>query len=311
MDNIFAPCTAETIQKSLGEGVEIPPPLDAQLEWSTSVSSVITDGLKGNPRQVKRMLNAMSLRKQLATVARIVIKDEVLAKLMVLEYSNLPLFQELNEWQAAEDGTPAKLRLIEEFALKSDDQQPIADDGLSKWRTPSALSWLRLRPALSGIDLREYFWLARDRTGSTLTGVTMLPPDVQAVLRLVLSSNGGEQAVGTKNAASLSDKSKLLLVDQLKQEMERFPDRREASSALYRLAIAKHPSAANRLIDAATTIRPEKLSPSVANNIAELAKSEPVLMVQATTLLATVAQNDTPAGKAAKIALRSLTPRKG
>src|SRR5208283_2464264 len=105
------------IQKSL-KSTELPAALKEQLDWSTAVASVVTEGLKGNPRQVKRMLNAMSLRKQLASVAQISIKEEVLAKLMVLEYSNLPLFHELNQWQAAEKGVPAKLRTLEEQALK-------------------------------------------------------------------------------------------------------------------------------------------------------------------------------------------------
>jgi hypothetical protein len=99
------------------------------------------------------MLNAMSLRKRLASVAHIVIKEEVLAKLMVLEYSNLPLFQELNQWQAAEEGVPGKLQSVEEYALKESDLQKVApEDGLSTWRTPSMLSWLRMRPSLASIS---------------------------------------------------------------------------------------------------------------------------------------------------------------
>ena len=70
---------------------------------------------------MKRMLNAMSLRKQLAAIAKISIKEEMLAKLMVLEYSNLPLFQELNQWQAAEKGVPSKLKTLETEALKGED----------------------------------------------------------------------------------------------------------------------------------------------------------------------------------------------
>ena len=37
---------------------------------------------------------------------------------MVLEYSNLPLFHELNQWQAAEKGVPSKLKALESEALK-------------------------------------------------------------------------------------------------------------------------------------------------------------------------------------------------
>jgi hypothetical protein len=168
--NIYAPFTAELIHKALPNGVQLSAMLKDQLDWSKAVASVITEGLKGNPRQVKRMLNAMSLRKQLAAVAKITIKEEVLAKLMVLEYSNLPLFRELNQWQAAEKGVPSKLKTLEEKALKDevDVEATPPEDGLAKWRTPSMISWLRMRPPLSGLDLRDYFWLARDRTGSHL-----------------------------------------------------------------------------------------------------------------------------------------------
>ena len=81
--NIYAPFTADSIQKALTGGVQLPPLLQEQLDWSKAVASVITEGLKGNPRQVKRMLNALSLRKQLAAIAKISIREEVLAKLMV------------------------------------------------------------------------------------------------------------------------------------------------------------------------------------------------------------------------------------
>ncbi len=180
--NVYAAFTAEAVQEALKD-TELPPVLKDQLDWSKAVASVITDGLKGNPRQVKRMLNAMSLRRQLATIAQISIKEEVLAKLMVLEYSNLPLFHELNQWQAAEKGMPAKLKALEDQALKGDDGQKMSPEEMPKWVTPSMLSWLRMRPPLSGEDLRDYFWLARDRTGSTLTGITMISPNVQLAVR--------------------------------------------------------------------------------------------------------------------------------
>jgi len=157
--NIYAPFTVEAIEKALPSGSQLPPALKEQLDWSKAVAAVITDGLKGNPRQVKRMLNALSLRKELAAIAKISIKEEVLAKLMVLEYSNLPLFQELNQWQTAEKGVPSKLKTLESEAMKDEeagDSAP-ADDSLAKWRTPSMLSWLRMRPPLSGSDLRDYW----------------------------------------------------------------------------------------------------------------------------------------------------------
>jgi predicted KAP-like P-loop ATPase len=307
--NVYAPFTAESIHKALTGGAELPAKLKEQLDWSKAVASVITEGLKGNPRQVKRMLNAMSLRKQLAAVAKISIREEILAKLMVLEYSNLPLFQELNQWQAAEKGVPSKLKTLENESLKEEDasETPPPEDGLAKWRTPSTLSWLRMRPPLSGADLRDYFWLARDRTGSTLSGVTMIPPKVQMALRKLLSDNAGENALGMKLVPGLSAPELPVLLDLLKQEAERHPDRIMAAGALHKLGIQKVAGAGAKLIEVARSIAADSLLPSIPQNIAELAQHEPQLRGPSAELLKEIAAHPkTKAGKAATKALDSL-----
>src|ERR1700733_408484 len=307
--NIYAPFTAEAIHKALPGGTQLPANLKAQLDWSKAVASVITEGLKGNPRQVKRMLNAMSLRKQLAAVAKISIKEEVLAKLMVLEYSNLPLFQELNQWQAAEKGVPSNLKTLEEEASKAEDdsESSAPEDGLAKWRTPPTLSWLRMRPPLSGVDFRDYFWLARDRTKSTLAGVTMIPPKVQDALRKLSSDNAGENAQGLKLVPGLTLQELPILLDLLKQDAERHPDRLSPVSILYKLGIQKIPGAGTKLIEVARNISPDSLIPSVPQNIAELALHEPLLRVPSLEALKQIAAQDkTKAGKAAAKALETL-----
>jgi predicted KAP-like P-loop ATPase len=308
--NIYAPFTAEAIQKALPSGSHLPVVLKEQLDWSKAVASVITEGLKGNPRQVKRMLNAMSLRKELAAIAKISIKEEILAKLMVLEYSNLPLFQELNQWQAAEKGVPAKLKKLETEASKDEDASDTTapDDGLGKWRTPSMRSWLRMQPPLSGADLRDYFWLARDRTGSTLAGVTMVPPNVQVALQKLLNNtNAGEVALGLKLAPGLPAPELALLLDLLKQNAECHPDRLSAVSALHKLAIQKVTGAGAKLIETARSIPPDSLKASVPQNIAEIGQTEPQLRDSAMAALKEIAaQNTTKAGKAASKALESM-----
>lgn len=308
--NIYAPFTAEAIQKALPAGSQLPPVLKEQLDWSKAVAPVITDGLKGNPRQVKRMLNALSLRKELAAIAKISIKEEILAKLMVLEYSNLPLFQELNQWQTAEKGVPSKLKTLESEAMKEEevDESPPAEDGLAKWRTPSMLSWLRMQPPLSGSDLRDYFWLARDKTGSTLAGVTMVPPNVQTALRKLLTdNNAGEVALGMRLAPGLPAPEQAMLLDLLKQDAERHPDRSAAVNALHKLAIQKVAGAGAKLIETAKAIPADSLRASVPQNIAEVGQIDPVLRDAASGVLKEIAVRDaTKAGKAAMKALESL-----
>src|ERR1019366_2304268 len=127
--NMYAAYRQSAICEALGSVDAAPAELLRQLAWSNSIADVVTEGLKGNPRQVKRMLNAMALRKQLASVAAIQIRDEVLAKLMVLEYANLPLFQQLSQWQAADNGFPIKLKALESVAIENSANPPASGDG--------------------------------------------------------------------------------------------------------------------------------------------------------------------------------------
>lgn len=228
---------------------------------------------------------------------------------MVLEYSNLPLFQELNQWQAAEKGVPSKLKTLEMEALKDEDADAAPhEDGLAKWRTPSMRSWLRMQPRLSGADLRDYFWLARDRTGSTLAGVTMVPPNVQVVLhKLLTDNNAGEVALGLKLSYALPAPESAMLLDLLKQDAERHPDRLAAVSALHKLAIQKVAGAGAKLIETARSIPADSLKASVPQNIAEIGQTEPQLRGSAVSFLKELAaHNTTKAGKAASKALESM-----
>ena len=86
--NLYMTYGAGAIKEALAG--TIPDLLEQSLQWTSTVAPAFTEGLKGNPRQVKRFLNALLLRKQLANVASLTIRDDVLVKLMLLEYT-LPL----------------------------------------------------------------------------------------------------------------------------------------------------------------------------------------------------------------------------
>src|SRR6185369_16587995 len=94
------------VRTALGK-TELESNLSHALSFSVGIAPLIADGLKGNPRQVKRFLNALMLRKQLAHVARLEnIKDAVLVKLMILEYVHPELFAQVYSWQSQQNGYP-------------------------------------------------------------------------------------------------------------------------------------------------------------------------------------------------------------
>jgi len=234
--NIYKAYRQGDICEALSAANAMPQALLAQLAWSNSIADVVTDGLKGNPRQVKRMLNAMALRKQLAAVADMKIRDEVLAKLMVLEYADLQLFDDLSQWQAAANGFPERLKLLEEASIKSAKSKPeVTIDVSPNWLKPTIQNWLRMQPRLSEVDLRDYFWLARDRTNSTLSGVTMVAPIVRRLLETLISGNDGEKKAAAKEANSLAEGERRDLLSMLQHQIQRHPEQLPPVDALISL----------------------------------------------------------------------------
>lgn len=214
----------EAIQSANGNSSQIDNNLATALSFSATAAPLIADGLKGNPRQVKRFLNALLLRKQLANVAKLSnIRDDVLIKLMILEYVHLERFTELFQWQASQEGHPKQLMQLEN-ALGPDgnvDDEESAKKISAHWATTSVRKWVAMEPLLGEIDLRDYFWVARDRLESTFSGISMVPPAVRAVLDGLLSQSTPKRNSAMKTAKNLSEDERISLLGLLKQRITR------------------------------------------------------------------------------------------
>jgi hypothetical protein len=178
--NRFGPFGLSDIQEALG-GKPLPPVLKEALSFTAGAAHLITENLKGNPRQVKRFLNAFVLRRKLAKVAKMdTMRDDVLLKLMLLEYSNETRFRELARWHEEQDETPKQIHDME-----ADKEWP------KEWGEKDSLRrWVGMEPKLSSVDLSEYFWLVRDRLASSQIGLSLTPPAVKASYGALLSESG-------------------------------------------------------------------------------------------------------------------------
>lgn len=147
---------------------------------------VITQTLSGNPRQIKRFLNTLTLRQRLASVAKLSnFNDAVLAKLMVLEYSELQLFKQLYEWQISQQGVPKQLAELE-TACKDKSFEEIKQEldskiDLKNWSRDKVIRWFKVEPFLKNVDLSDYFWLSRDKLSSTIPGSSLISPIVKGI----------------------------------------------------------------------------------------------------------------------------------
>jgi len=191
------------------------------LRFCATAAPAIAEGLKGNPRQVKRFLNAFLLRKQLAQVARLDdIRGDVLIKLMILEYAHLDRFRELFDWQSADNGFPKSLGELEAGVESESTPSPRSTD--QGWSTPALRKWLAMEPRLASVDLRNYFWVARDRLASTFSGVSLVPPAIRRVFEDAMSDVKRRTAAQT--ATRLGAEERATLFSLFEQHVLREPD---------------------------------------------------------------------------------------
>ena len=205
----------------------VPEELKAALTFTAGAAHLITENLKGNPRQVKRFLNAFILRRKLGAVAKMEsVRDDVLLKLMLLEYSNETRFRELARWHEEQKQTPKEI--IEMENVKAPPQD---------WDKPALRKWAEMEPKLADIDLADYFWLARDRLASSLIGLSLTPPAVKAAYAALISEVGRKQA-GTL-LAGLRDDEIDALGALLVKHVQRTPKDGEAYHGFIKLVELK------------------------------------------------------------------------
>jgi predicted KAP-like P-loop ATPase len=170
IEKIVEPAEKENLKKSIS--------------LVASLSSIIAQGLNGNPRQIKRFLNSFTLRHRLATIAEIPgFQIDVLGKLMILEYSFSNLFTELYTWQSVQQGEPKELRELEKLAENEKPEEEIKQKFTGSWADPQVIRWLKTEPKLSNVDLRDYYWIARDQLLSSMSGGSLIPAHLRSLFR--------------------------------------------------------------------------------------------------------------------------------
>ncbi|TPN86086.1 KAP family P-loop NTPase fold protein [Aquimarina algicola] len=150
-----------------------------------SLVPLITQSLYGNPRQIKRFLNTYILRQRLSNVARLSdFNTSILAKLMLLEYSEIRLFRQLFEWQLNQEGKPQEIILLEKICDEgnsNEQSKEVENAGFGDWSKEKIIKWLHIEPKLVDVDLRDYFWISRDRIATSISASSLIPPIVKAL----------------------------------------------------------------------------------------------------------------------------------
>lgn len=178
---------AATVKNALGDKAA-----QAQnaLTLSDQIGPILANGTQGNPRQIKRFLNALLLRQHTAEARGFGddIKLPVLAKLMLAERFMPRLFDQIASAAARHpDGRCDDLATLEkqnDSLEAGEDEQGESEAGeadkkraaksragakpvsetVNEWLGSEAIrSWAAISPALAGEDLRPYLFVTKDR----------------------------------------------------------------------------------------------------------------------------------------------------
>ena len=186
--------------------------------------------------RIKRFLNTFVLRQKLAEVAHISIENLVLIKLMLLEYFNDKLFNKLNNIQATNDGIVKELQLLESNLIDGIEIEKL--DSFKEWTSDDQIiNWIKLEPRLSEVDLRDYFWLARDKTGSTLSNVHMVSPKIQHIYKGLIDNNNSKNRVSLESAKDLNDSELHELLNLFESNIQAIKDIKKHLISLHDLII--------------------------------------------------------------------------
>ena len=165
-------------RKAIGETLgSVPEAVERALELSGRIAPILTDGARGNPRQIKRFVNTMMLRLAIAEARgfRDELNISVLAKIMLAERFAPELYDAMARG-SANTGTSESLRALEAAVSqqgsgelkaqsgKARSKEPPVDSSLPDWPNIEwAKLWAAIEPPLAEHDLRPYVFVTRDR----------------------------------------------------------------------------------------------------------------------------------------------------
>jgi hypothetical protein len=167
---------------------------------------------QGNPRRLKRFLNAYWLRTSFARTRGVELEPDAVAKLMLVELLYPDMFAQMLGWLSA--GV-----LNEKVA------------GLERGEGEHAQQfreWAQLEPALAEIDLAPYMLLAASLRGETVEEAA-LPPELREIAEQLASDAELIQKKALRATGKLGAPEKAILARHLANQLrhQRTPDRQK------------------------------------------------------------------------------------
>jgi len=247
---------------TLGDlGLAVPSGLSADLQWAAAIAPVLARGSRGNPRQIKRFLNTMQLRRRAAGRKGVSLQPAVLGKLMLLEDQNFDDFQQLFDWQVASGGPSCpQLAAAEKLILAGGDSPgqeaspapepagrtadtpsrprrsrpgqpdnappPDAVDGqVRSWAEQDPVKvWLLLPPRLAEVDLRPYFTYSRGQLALDAVAAGQLTAAQRTLLGSVLAPTDAGRRAGIRRLSGVDPRDREPVIGALASALLTTPE---------------------------------------------------------------------------------------
>ena len=186
------------------------------------VAMQLTEGLSGNPRQIKRFLNTLMLRYRIAKAFKVdsTLSLQVLVKLMMLERFREAIYVDLMGIAArSPDGKCEVLQRLEQAAKEGNDPIIKGLDGEQqavKWLEDTAwfAAWAKMEPSIGLIDIRPYMYISKDKSlGFSLEAE--LGGDLGQIAADILSASHTLQMTAEKKLSGLIETEAKRLFDFL------------------------------------------------------------------------------------------------
>lgn len=194
---------------------QFPSDLIAKLDTADRLAPLMTSasGIAGNPRLIKRFLNALAIRMTISNAQGVGVDERVLAKMLLFErladptaYAELIAAVSTNE-----DGKPLFLAEFEEAANTGN-----LSILKAPWGDPFIQEWLTLPPPLANLDLRGVLYVSREHA-PLITPEDRLSSEAAELLAALLQH--------PDMAASLKDRLMLVPRTEITVIMDRLLDR--------------------------------------------------------------------------------------
>ncbi|WP_038098282.1 KAP family P-loop NTPase fold protein [Thioalkalivibrio sp. HK1] len=140
---------------------DAPSDLVARFDTADRLAPIMANArqIAGNPRLVKRFLNALSIRMAISRAHGVGVDEAVLAKMLLFERCGNPKAYEalMSAVNSDPDGKPT---FLTEWEQKAATEEKYDLDHI--WDDPFIREWLRIKPSLADTDMRGVLYVSRE-----------------------------------------------------------------------------------------------------------------------------------------------------